>query len=187
MADDADQLLVELCPAMQLVARRFRFGAGGALPLEQRGVLGFLDLLPGDLGLERSVRLLHFAGAFEDSGLHLPRIAGRRWRAMRRRLAQPLQLGHVDGVLEDVSDAALFIEDWRMGRTPEAILDPSVAILGPGHSIPDERDDVRLAGREDTLQRLPQQRRALVGGIGRVVRKRIEDIPPDELLQPSSR
>jgi hypothetical protein len=74
-----------------------------------------------------------------------------------------------------------------MGRAPEAILDASVAILRPGHSIPDERDDVRRAGREDTLQRLPQQRRSLVGGIGRVVRKRTEDLPPDELVQPLPR
>ena len=41
---DADQLLVELGQAVQLVAHGLRFGAGRPLPLEQRGVLGFLNL-----------------------------------------------------------------------------------------------------------------------------------------------
>jgi hypothetical protein len=71
---------------------------------------------------------------------------------MRRRLAQPLWLGHIDSVLQDVGDAALFIEDGGMGRAPEAILDFPVAILGPGYSIPDERDDVRFPGRSDKPQ-----------------------------------
>ena len=103
---------------------------------------------------------------------------------MGRRLAQALQLGDVHGVLEDAGDFAAFIVDRRVRRAPETILDPAVAIRGPGHSIPDESDHVRLAGRENALERLPEQRGTLVARIRRVVGKLVEQVPADELFQP---
>ena len=102
---------------------------------------------------------------------------------MRSGPAELLQFGHVHGVLEDVGHGALIIEDRRVGRTPETILDLAVAVLGPGHPVADEREDVRFPGREDTLEGLPQQRRALVARIVGIVRKRVEDILADQLFK----
>jgi hypothetical protein len=106
---------------------------------------------------------------------------------MRSGPAELLQFGHVHGVLEDVGHGALVIDDRRVGRTPETILDLAVAVLGPGHPTADEREDVRFPGREDTLEGLPQQRRALVARIVGIVRKRVEDILADQLFKASSR
>ena len=98
-------------------------------------------------------------------------------RRALRQVPQPVQLRHVDRVLQDEGHLARMVEERRMGRAPKALLESLPVRQGNG--IFDQWQVIRRLLADDLLEgaaQLPVARRI------RIARKGVEHVAPDQVL-----
>ena len=120
------------------------------------------------------VGLLHLLHPLEQAGLAGP---GGQGSGTLGRILQGLELGDVDGVLDDERHLAVVAQQGCMDRRPVAHLHPAAAAGRAFDGVGDQRHAVGMAGLDDALEGGPQQAAALAG-----IGEQLEDVPAQQFL-----
>jgi hypothetical protein len=130
------------------------------------------------LGVEPAVRLVHGLGALEDAALRGRRLGRPPVLGVLDRVAQALEFGDVDRVLQHHRNLAGPVQHRRSDDAPVARLETAALRLRPGNVEAEQRQGVGLAVADHALERSD----GLAQRVG-VGRERVPGPAPDNVAQ----